>query len=86
MLYLFYYRKSYPPLKAARLLGVMSDCRTINHYFCVIGFARRLRARRINDGSRVAAELAKVTGHRDLRVLSRVYYAPDMQDVASKLD
>jgi len=31
-------------------------------------------------------ELAKVTGHRDLRVLSRVYYAPDMQDVASKLD
>ena len=30
--------------------------------------------------------LAKVTGHRDLRVLSRVYYAPDMGEVAERLD
>jgi integrase len=30
--------------------------------------------------------LAKVTGHRDLRVLQRVYYAPDMQDIAGMLD
>lgn len=31
-------------------------------------------------------QLARVTGHRDLRVLLRVYYAPDMQDVAGLLD
>lgn len=30
--------------------------------------------------------LAKISGHRDLRILSAVYYAPDMQDVAGLLD
>ncbi|HID41909.1 MAG TPA: site-specific integrase [Pyrodictium sp.] len=30
--------------------------------------------------------LAKISGHRDLRILQNVYYAPDMGDVASKLD
>lgn len=30
--------------------------------------------------------LAKISGHRDLRILSAVYYAPDMQDVATQLD
>jgi len=32
-----------------------------------------------------AMTLAKVTGHKDLRVLLRVYYAPDMADVADAL-
>lgn len=35
---------------------------------------------------RLRRDTVLMTGHRDLRVLSRVYYAPDMQDVASKLD
>lgn len=30
--------------------------------------------------------LAKITGHRDLRILQRVYYAPNMQEVAGMLD
>lgn len=30
--------------------------------------------------------LAKVTGHRDLRILQAVYYAPTMEDVAGLLD
>lgn len=30
--------------------------------------------------------LAKISGHRDLRILQAVYYAPDIGDVASKLD
>jgi integrase len=30
--------------------------------------------------------LAKITGHRDLKLLLRVYYAPDMADVATRLD
>lgn len=30
--------------------------------------------------------LAKISGHRDLRILQAVYYAPDIADVASKLD
>lgn len=30
--------------------------------------------------------LAKISGHRDLRILQRVYYAPDMADVAGLLD
>lgn len=30
--------------------------------------------------------LAKISGHRDLRILQNVYYAPDMGDVASRLD
>lgn len=29
--------------------------------------------------------LAKISGHRDLRILSAVYYAPDMGDVADRL-
>lgn len=63
---------------------------------------RRAKAKALVDGltfhdlrreatTRLAAKLdvltlAKVTGHRDLRVLQRVYYAPDMQDVAERLD
>lgn len=30
--------------------------------------------------------LAKISGHRDLRILLNTYYAPDMADVASMLD
>ncbi|WP_050764622.1 tyrosine-type recombinase/integrase [Marinomonas sp. MED121] len=30
--------------------------------------------------------LAKISGHKDLRILQRVYYAPDMADVALMLD
>lgn len=30
--------------------------------------------------------LAKISGHRDLRILLRTYYAPDMADVADALD
>jgi integrase len=30
--------------------------------------------------------LAKISGHRDLRILSNTYYAPDMSAVADKLD
>ncbi len=30
--------------------------------------------------------LAKISGHRDLRILQAVYYAPDMSDVAKLLD
>jgi len=30
--------------------------------------------------------LAKITGHRDINLLHRVYYAPDMKDVADQLD
>lgn len=30
--------------------------------------------------------LAKISGHRDLRILSNTYYAPDMSEVAAKLD
>lgn len=30
--------------------------------------------------------LAKMTGHRDVKVLLRTYYAPDMADVAARLD
>lgn len=33
-----------------------------------------------------AMTLAKITGHRDLKVLLRTYYAPRMEDVASLLD
>jgi hypothetical protein len=31
-------------------------------------------------------ELARVSGHRDLRVLQNVYYAPSVKDLADKLD
>ena len=31
-------------------------------------------------------ELAKISGHRDLRILQTVYYAPSVEDLASKLD
>lgn len=31
-------------------------------------------------------DLAKITGHRDLRTLERVYYSPDPEDLADKLD
>lgn len=30
--------------------------------------------------------LAKITGHRDLKLLMRTYYAPSMTDVAALLD
>ena len=30
--------------------------------------------------------LAKISGHTDLRILQRVYYAPDMGDIALMLD
>lgn len=30
--------------------------------------------------------LAKISGHKDLRILQRVYYAPDMGEVAKRLD
>ena len=30
--------------------------------------------------------LAKISGHRDLRILSNTYYAPDMADIANQLD
>lgn len=30
-------------------------------------------------------ELARISGHRDLRVLQNVYYAPSVQDLADKL-
>lgn len=62
---------------------------------------RKLKARAMIDGlhfhdtrrealTRLAAKvdvmtLAKISGHRDLRILSSVYYAPDMADVAAKL-
>jgi hypothetical protein len=29
--------------------------------------------------------LAKISGHQDLRILQRVYYAPDMAGVAERL-
>ncbi len=31
-------------------------------------------------------ELAKISGHRDLRILQNVYYAPTAEDLAAKLD
>ena len=31
-------------------------------------------------------ELARISGHRDLRVLQNVYYAPSVSDLAAKLD
>ncbi|MEZ5516047.1 MAG: site-specific integrase [Gammaproteobacteria bacterium] len=31
-------------------------------------------------------ELARISGHRDLRVLQNVYYAPSVKDLAAKLD
>ncbi len=31
-------------------------------------------------------DLAKISGHRDLRVLQNVYYAPSVEDLAEKLD
>lgn len=31
-------------------------------------------------------ELARISGHRDLRVLQNVYYAPTVEDLAAKLD
>ncbi len=31
-------------------------------------------------------ELAKVSGHKDLRILQNVYYAPTVEDLADKLD
>ncbi|MEW8692252.1 MAG: site-specific integrase [Candidatus Thiodiazotropha endolucinida] len=31
-------------------------------------------------------ELARISGHRDLRVLQNVYYAPSVSDLADKLD
>lgn len=31
-------------------------------------------------------ELAKISGHRDLRILQNVYYAPTPEDLASRLD
>jgi integrase len=31
-------------------------------------------------------ELARISGHRDLRVLQNVYYAPSVKDLADKLD
>lgn len=33
-----------------------------------------------------ALDLAKITGHRDVRTLERVYYAPTATDLAKKLD
>ena len=44
----------------------------------------------MSDLLRLAAKvdvmtIAKISGHRDLRILSSVYYAPDMADVAAKL-
>jgi len=30
--------------------------------------------------------LAKISGHRDLRILLNVYYRPDMADIAKMLD
>jgi integrase len=30
-------------------------------------------------------ELARISGHRDLRILQNVYYAPDMDELAKKL-
>ena len=30
--------------------------------------------------------LAKISGHRDLRILLNVYYNPDMADIAKMLD
>lgn len=41
--------------------------------------------------SRLAAKvdvmsLAKITGHKDIKLLLRVYYAPDMQEIAKLLD
>jgi integrase len=30
--------------------------------------------------------LAKISGHMDLRILQKVYYAPDMSDIAARLD
>ena len=63
---------------------------------------RKIRARAMVDGlhfhdtrrealTRMAAKvdvmtLAKISGHRDLRILQNTYYAPDMGDVASRLD
>jgi integrase len=32
-----------------------------------------------------ALELARVSGHRDLRILLQVYYAPSVEDLAAKL-
>ncbi|HAS02540.1 MAG TPA: integrase, partial [Pasteurella multocida] len=31
-------------------------------------------------------ELAKVSGHRDLSILQNTYYAPDISELANKLD
>jgi integrase len=31
-------------------------------------------------------ELARISGHRDLRILQNVYYAPTVEDLAKKLD
>ena len=31
-------------------------------------------------------QLAKVSGHRDLRILQAVYYAPSVDDLADLLD
>ena len=63
---------------------------------------RKIRARAMVEGlhfhdtrrealTRMAAKvdvmtLAKISGHRDLRILQNTYYAPDMGDVASRLD
>jgi len=30
--------------------------------------------------------LAKISGHKDLRILLNVYYRPEMSDIASLLD
>jgi integrase len=62
---------------------------------------RKAKARALVDGlhfhdsrrealTRMAAKvdvltLAKISGHKDLRILSTVYYAPDMGEVAGKL-
>ena len=31
-------------------------------------------------------ELARISGHRDLRILQNVYYAPSVRDLSAKLD
>lgn len=31
-------------------------------------------------------ELARVTGHRDLKTLHSIYYSPSVEDIADKLD
>jgi hypothetical protein len=50
-------------------------------------FARRRRLPH-NEKPRpgLLSELARISGHCDLRVLQNVYYAPSVGDLAAKLD